>query len=139
MTPMSKEEALARALRESGRVYRLEGRRVVASNTPLEDYVGMAEDERHVVAEEKVRRPSFELFVTTTFMGVDLSREGEPGPVVFETLVMVLPDSGECLSERYRTWEEAERGHARCVQVARDGSLDEAAWRLRLQAEADGR
>jgi hypothetical protein len=58
--------------------------------------------------------------ISTVFLGLDHSF-GEPGaPVLFETMVFdESPLADE--QERYRTWEEAEKGHAlmvkRCLEA----------------------
>lgn len=54
--------------------------------------------------------------VSTVFLGLDHSFGGG-APVLFETMIFGGPLSGECW--RYRTYAEAERGHAEAVAAAR--------------------
>ena len=51
--------------------------------------------------------------VSTVFLPMDHGFDGDP-PILFETLVFGGPLDGEL--ERYRTSEEAERGHAAMVE-----------------------
>lgn len=57
------------------------------------------------------------VWISTKFFGIDMNHfDGEP--VLFET--MSFNDDGEILDQwRYRTWAEAERGHALIVARAR--------------------
>jgi hypothetical protein len=48
-------------------------------------------------------------YVSTVFLGIDHSFGLSGEPVLFETMVFGGPQDEEM--ERYRTWEEAERGH----------------------------
>jgi hypothetical protein len=55
--------------------------------------------------------------VSTVFLGLDHSFGGEH-PILFETMVF---DGGEdAYQERYETWDEAEKGHARAIAMARE-------------------
>ena len=52
--------------------------------------------------------------VSTVFLGLDHNFGDLFGrPILFETMVFVDHDSVAC--DRYRTWDEAEAGHARWV------------------------
>lgn len=54
--------------------------------------------------------------VSTVFLGLD-HRFGDNGPpLVFETMIFGGPQ--DSYQERYSTWEEAEAGHDRAVQLA---------------------
>lgn len=54
-----------------------------------------------------------EVEISTIFLGIDHAF-GRPGPLLFETMVFGS-EQFEHEQERYRTWEEAERGHAEVV------------------------
>lgn len=54
--------------------------------------------------------------VSTVFLGLDHSF-GQGDPVLFETMIFGGPLDGE--QRRYRTYSEAERGHAEAVTAAR--------------------
>lgn len=53
--------------------------------------------------------------VSTVFLGVD-HNWGEGPPVLFETMIFGGPENE--YQERYCTWEEAEEGHKRAVELA---------------------
>lgn len=53
--------------------------------------------------------------VSTVFLGLDHNFSGEGPPVLFET--MVFPDQDICV--RYRTFEEAVKGHGDMVERIR--------------------
>ena len=57
------------------------------------------------------------LEVSTVFLTVDHQWRLYAQPLLFET--MVFGEGGGDLVERYSTWEQAERGHARCVESLR--------------------
>lgn len=73
-------------------------------------------------------RISSEIFVSTSFLGLDHNFAGTGGPVLFETLVMGGPADG--YSIRYRTWAEAQLGHAKVVSevMAVNQLVDRPAW-----------
>lgn len=66
------------------------------------------------------------VFVSTIFLGHDhrfLNRGNEP-PIVFETMIfgspgMKLDQTLQEYQERYCTWEEAEAGHQRAVELVK--------------------
>lgn len=71
-------------------------------------------------ADRKVARDEVNgVEVSTVFLGTDHSFGRPGGPVLFET--MVFGGELDQEQERYRTWEEAERGHA--AMVARVAAL----------------
>lgn len=57
--------------------------------------------------------------ISTVFLGLDHSFDeyGEP-PLLFETLVFGGPLADEM--KRYSTWEEAEQGHAKMVEMVKE-------------------
>ena len=59
-----------------------------------------------------------EIRVSTVFLGFDHNWNGKGAPVLFETMCFVEGDAGDTLPfNRYRTWEEAEAGHAEAVMI----------------------
>jgi hypothetical protein len=61
--------------------------------------------------------------VSTVFLGVNHNMTGEGDPVLFETMVFGNDDMGGGDMRRYRTWEEAEAGHAEMVAHTRQTML----------------
>jgi hypothetical protein len=62
------------------------------------------------------------LFVSTVFLGLDHGF-GRPEPLLFETMVFGAEESSEHVDiymDRYHTWDEAEKGHARAVEWVRN-------------------
>jgi hypothetical protein len=55
------------------------------------------------------------VWVSTVFLGLDHAMPDEQGPVLFETLVIGGPLDDTML--RYRTYDEAEAGHASMVEA----------------------
>lgn len=53
--------------------------------------------------------------VSTVFLGIDHSIGLLPGPILFETMVSGGPLDDE--RKWYRTWDEAEKGHAAMVAL----------------------
>ena len=58
--------------------------------------------------------------ISTVFLGLDHSF-GEGSPLLFETMVFTNQLEWDGYCERYCTWEEAETGHARILQLVKDG------------------
>lgn len=59
-------------------------------------------------------------FISTVFLGMDHGW-GEGPPIVFET--MVFSKEGDGIEDsvcRYSTWEEAEAGHAKAVELVKN-------------------
>lgn len=56
------------------------------------------------------------IHVSTVFLGLDHSY-GDGPPMLFETMIFGGESGGD--QWRYSTWEEAEAGHERAVQLAR--------------------
>ena len=60
------------------------------------------------------------ILVSTVFLGIDHQLPWLTGqPVLFETMVFGGPPSIHQRCWRYRTWQEAEQGHARVCAVLR--------------------
>jgi len=53
--------------------------------------------------------------ISTVFIGLDHRCFGEGPPIVFETMIFGLLDDDE-YQDRYCTWEDAEKGHARAIE-----------------------
>src|SRR5438552_481269 len=62
-----------------------------------------------------------ESFISTVFLGLDHQYINGP-PLLFETLVFGGPFDGE--TDRYSTWEEAEKGHEDMVRRVMEGKPD---------------
>jgi len=61
--------------------------------------------------------------VSTVFLGLDHDHTGRAGPILFETMVFrsdKSPNQFDTYQERYKTWEEAELGHAQAVEYVRN-------------------
>lgn len=58
--------------------------------------------------------------VSTVFLGIDhnYSRDPESPPLLFETMIFGGSD-GDAVYDRYSTWDDAEKGHAKAVEIAR--------------------
>lgn len=56
--------------------------------------------------------------ISTVFLGVDHNFLGKD-PILFETMIFGGTHDGD--GERYHTWEEAEDGHERYVDIAKQG------------------
>lgn len=68
-----------------------------------------------------------EFFVSTVFLGLD-HQYGNGPPLVFETMIFPAKDGdiaewGEEFCDRYTTIDEAREGHAKAVQMVRDGEV----------------
>ena len=59
-----------------------------------------------------------EVFVSTVFLGLD-HNFGWGKPLLFETMAFVRNEA-EIDSDRYSTWEEAEKGHKRMVKKCKE-------------------
>ena len=65
---------------------------------------------------------SDEINVSTIFLGVDYSFGGDI-PILFET--MIFGGEHDQYQERYATWDEAEAGHLRAVEICTNQNKDE--------------
>ncbi len=89
--------------------------------TPVQDVLEWArwfEDaDRHVLNTilGKVR-------ISTVFLGVDHNFSGEGPPLIFETMVFSGDYNGYC--DRFSTWEEAEAGHAKAIEMVTSSLKD---------------
>lgn len=54
------------------------------------------------------------IHVSTVFLGLDHAWSNEP-PMLFETMIFGSEHDG--YQERYSTWEEAEAGHQRAIEM----------------------
>lgn len=55
--------------------------------------------------------------ISTVFLGLDHNFSGIGPPLLFETIIFGGKCDGFC--ERYSTWEEAEEGHRRAVEMVK--------------------
>lgn len=58
--------------------------------------------------------------ISTVFLGCGYSYDNQL-PALFETMVFGGPD--DQYQERYCTWEEAEKGHQRAVNMVKGGNI----------------
>lgn len=63
-------------------------------------------------------------FVSTVFLEIDHGQDAQGRPLLFETMVFDLNPNGshtgnELYCKRYATWEEAEEGHRKAVEMTR--------------------
>ena len=61
--------------------------------------------------------------ISTVFLLLDHSFDRDGPPILFET--MIFGGIHDLYQERYRTWDEAEAGHARAVHLVQTGEMDE--------------
>ena len=58
--------------------------------------------------------------ISTVFLCIDHNFSQEGGPILFETMIFNCPSSElNHYQKRYRTWEEAERGHEKAVDLVK--------------------
>lgn len=73
----------------------------------------------------RVDRTEFEGgHVSTVFLGLD-HQFGEGPPLLFET--MIFGGTNDGWQDRYSTWEEAEAGHKKAVEIAIGRGLNDSA------------
>ncbi len=75
----------------------------------------MMEGKDRIVKQEDIS----DVHISTVFLGIDHNFFGGP-PVLFETMIFGGPHDE--YQERYCTWEEAEAGHARAVELVKSKS-----------------
>ena len=78
----------------------------------------LEENQESLVADETVGA----IRISTVFLGLDHNIFGRDRPALFQTMTFGGPDQYE-VCERYSTWEEAEAGHKRIVDKAREAAL----------------
>jgi len=95
------------------RYYRLEGKTPVPTEKLEEMQIGarVALDDLNDYGGHQLAR------VSTVFLGIDHSHRPDGEPVLFETMIFGGPLDQEM--RRYHTWEEAEKGHAEMVRLAK--------------------
>ena len=62
--------------------------------------------------------------VSTVFLGIDHSFMDDGPPLIFESMIFGGVDDNECI--RYATYAEAEAGHLRLVEIAKNLGLSDA-------------
>lgn len=104
----------------------LDGRSVVPIT--FDQYLNRARNDpesfRAVVKQEQIG----EFYVSTVFLRLDHGFGS--GPLWFETMVFAKPKGGQLMGDeqlqwRYGTYDAAEAGHARAVELAKIGKFDE--------------
>lgn len=64
------------------------------------------------------------VMVSTVFLGIDHNFAFDGPPILFETMIFQTKEGGaemlDDYQERYRTWGEAEAGHARAVAMVKE-------------------
>ncbi len=103
-----------------------------ATRREMTDLFSEKGNERRIVKQERVGR----WFISTVFLVIDHNFGFKGDPVLFETMIFDESDKRvkrrktkwgeikteykwlEHYTERYRTWEEAEAGHAQAVKFA---------------------
>lgn len=110
----------------TGHFYILDAdKRVVKARNHIE-WARFFESPARIVAQANVGP----LFVSTVFLGLDHRFGGRGPPLVFETMVLGPPEDVEIVGKlhefrphrgmrRYSTWDEAARGHAVAIEIAR--------------------
>lgn len=94
--------------------YILKGREIKSTKDVLEwGQWFEAADNTRIIKQENSK---LNYWVSTVFLGVDYNFSNEGEPILFETMVFnSKKESAELDSERYRTYAEAELGHALMV------------------------
>lgn len=93
-------------------MYVLMGKLVVPEPDPFKWAIWFETAKRHV-AHTKIGP----IWISTVFLGLDHSF-GRGLPMVFETMIFRGGEASE--QWRYESWDEAEEGHKRAVQLVRD-------------------
>lgn len=76
-------------------------------------------EESHRTHERRVALTTVgDITVSTVFLAIDHSYGYSPVPILYET--MIFGGGADAYQERYVTREEAEKGHARAVEVVRE-------------------
>ncbi len=98
---------------EKGIYYILDGKMPKAVKDIEEWGIWYGKAERHV-AKTNISK---EVSISTVFLGLDHSYNSKI-PILFETMIFGGKHDG--YQERYTTWEQAEKGHERAVNLCKD-------------------
>lgn len=80
---------------------------------PVDDVVEWAQHFEH--SDRTVKKTGLpDCDISTVFLGIN-HRHGTGLPILFETMIFGGEHDGYC--ERYSTWEEAEAGHQRAIEL----------------------
>lgn len=96
------------------------GRWILDGHTPrpartLMEWAHFYEDfSKRIVKHDEVGN----ILVSTVFLGLDHNYFGKGPPLLFETMLLSKTTSTGNYQERYATWDEAEKGHARALAEA---------------------
>lgn len=91
--------------------YILENKRPKPINDALEWSRFMANQENRIIKQTTLENG---IFVSTVFLGIDHGFHGRKS-LLFET--MIFGGEHDQFQERYETWEEAEIGHQRAIDM----------------------
>ncbi len=83
------------------------------------------------IEERRVKNDKFlndSITVSTIFIGIDHSFTDEGPPILFETMIFGGVHSE--YQDRYCTWEEAEVGHLKAVELILTQALEDRDWNL---------
>jgi hypothetical protein len=94
--------------------YKLIGKEAVPAS--MDELADIYESNR-VVKQEKVNGVK----ISTVFLVLDHAFHFDDPPLIFET--MIFGGEHDMYQDRYTTWEEAERGHQRAVDIVK-GLID---------------
>lgn len=76
------------------------------------------DNQNRVVKQEEVN----DKYVSTMFLGLDHNYlEDNDNPHIFETMIFQNNDWQDIYCERYSTYQEAEEGHEKAVQLVKQG------------------
>ena len=84
-----------------------------------EIYMGSGNDERRI-AEDYIN----DFHISTVFLGIDHNFYEGP-PILFETMIFENDSYSEIYCDRYCTWQEAEEGHKKAVEWAKNERKEE--------------
>lgn len=91
--------------------YILDRKKVIATNDMMEFAIFMEHGKRIV---KHTKLPG-DILVSTVFVGMNMNPFSEGAPVVFETMIFGGEHNDYC--EKYSTWEEAEQGHQKAIEM----------------------
>lgn len=61
--------------------------------------------------------------ISTVFLGTDHNFADDGPPLIFETMVFEDGDWDELYCDRYASWDEAEAGHAKAIDLVKTGTI----------------
>lgn len=96
----------------------MRGRYILNGKTPvpcdnLKEWGQWFETANRIVAQDKIG----DVDVSTVFLAYDHNHNSEGEPILFET--MIFGGAHDQYQERYKSWWEAEKGHAHAVNMVK--------------------